>query len=70
MSCIFPFVHFLLAEELLNVITFIVIIKKYLPLGNNDLCRRKILEPLVEVITHFIYHTVHKAVLLLCKFDR
>lgn len=39
---IFPFVHFLLAEELLNVITFIVIIKKDLLLGDNDLCRRNI----------------------------
>lgn len=42
---IFIFVHLLLAEELLNVITFIVIIKKYLPLGDNDLCQRNILEP-------------------------
>lgn len=39
---IFPFVHFLLAEELLNVITFIVIIKIYLLLGDNDLCWRNI----------------------------
>lgn len=39
---IFPFVHFLEAEELLNVITFIVIIKKNLPLGDNDLCRTNI----------------------------